>query len=220
MRTFNTLLPTALLGALLATTAAWASHPTPSQMERVQILAHELEDAARHVHRDAERSAHHYTRAENHALRKLHKLEARARHFHREVERYYQDPYHTERDFERLLDAFHEARYAMHHLHAFRHTRRDFHRVERLMHRLTDYYGGYDSGHRYDRHRYDGHRYDRHRYDRRDTYPGAHGRHDYDRGVRWITKPDHRRSDRYENRYDRRRDSDEDSDSDSDSHRH
>lgn len=184
--------PIALLGALVATTAAWASHPSPGQMARVRALAHELEDAAHHVHAAAERSAHHYSRAESDALKKLHRLDDRARHFHREVERYYRDPYHTERDFERLIDAFYEARYAMHYLHAFDHVREDFYQVERLVNRLADYYGGYAywRGH-------GGH----HR------YPGAHGGYYYDRDDRWGTRPGYRRPGWYD-------DSDSDSDSD------
>jgi hypothetical protein len=134
--------PIALLGALVATTAVWANHPTPGQMGRVTILAHELETAAHRVHVAAERSSHHNTRAEDDALRRLHTLDQRARQFHREVERRYRAPYHTEPEFIRLFQAFNNARHAMTYLHAVHPVRRDFNRVERLMYDLVDYYDG------------------------------------------------------------------------------
>lgn len=146
--------------ALLAAPAAWASHPRADQMETVKLLAHRVEDAARHVHREAEERAHHGDREEEEALKALHRLENRARHFHREVERYYGDPGHTEHDFYRLLDAYEDALYAFPHLHGERHVRRDFDRLRRAMDELVRFYGvrGYD-GHGYGRRGYGDYRH-------------------------------------------------------------
>lgn len=161
MKNIKHVFPIALLGALMATPAVWANHPTTREMERVKVLAHELEDAAHHVHVAAERSAHHSSRAESYALGRLHTLDLRARQFHREVERRYRAPYHTEAEFVRLFQAFNDARYALRYLHAVHHVRGDFERVERLVYGLTDYYDGDGFWRRYGGHqRYPGSRYD------------------------------------------------------------
>ncbi len=136
-----------LIGLMTPAMAAWAEHPRYDQMARVKSLAHQLEEAAHHVHKSAERSAHHGTRSERAALRSLHRLAERTRHFHRQVERYYQKPYHTEADFRRLVGTFNPARSEIRYLHAFDHVRKDFHRVEDSMDWLVDYYGGYGSSH-------------------------------------------------------------------------
>lgn len=159
-----------VFAALALTAAAAASHPELDRMDRVRYLAHEIEQAARHVHKQAERDAHHFTRAEDRALASLHHLDKKARHFHREVERHHRDPYHTEADFRALVDAFSDARYQLSHLHAYRHVRQDFHRVEVLMGELVGYYG-YGPGHGYGERRYGPYPYD----------PG----HQYGDGERW-----------------------------------
>lgn len=153
--------------ALLVTTVLFlssagglfASHPRPDEMARIQAVAHELEEAARHVHRQAERRRHHFDRAEAYAFQRLHELERRARHFHRQVERYRQNPYHTERDFLELRAAYFRAAEALPALHGDRHVRRDFERVAYLMHLLDRYYVDRRS---WGERRYDD-RYDRHR---------------------------------------------------------
>ncbi|MDX1645416.1 MAG: hypothetical protein R3244_13765, partial [Thermoanaerobaculia bacterium] len=135
----RTLLVTSVL-FLSSAGGLFASHPRPYEMERIRAVAHELEEAARHVHREAERRRHHYDRAEAHAFARLHELERRARHFHRQVERYRQNPYHTERDFLQLRGAYFRAAEVLPALHGDRHVRRDFERVRYLMHLLDEYY--------------------------------------------------------------------------------
>ncbi len=137
MKTTHLLTGAALL---LAPAVSVASHPERSEMARVQILAHELEEAARHVHRQAERRAHHGWWEER-GLRRLHDLEGEARHFHRQVERYRQNPYHTEADFRRLVASYRRAEEAVHGMHGDRHVERDFYRVARLMDELLALYG-------------------------------------------------------------------------------
>lgn len=135
--------------ALLVPAAAGAAHPEPGQMERVAILAHQVEDAARHVHRAAERRSHHGDYWEERGLVRLHEFEDSARHFHRQVESYRADPYHTEADFRRLVRSYRRAQEGLHWIHPDRHVRRDFRRAEQAMEELMWVYG-YDEGY-YDR---------------------------------------------------------------------
>lgn len=151
---------------LLSAGTLFAAHPQPYEMARIQAVAHELEEAARHVHRQAERRRHHFDRAEAYAFERLHELDRRARHFHRQVERYRQDPYHTERDYFALREAYWRAADSVRALHGDRHVRRDFDRVSYLVRVLDGYYldrrgrrgrGHYDHGYPDDR----GYRHDR-----------------------------------------------------------
>ncbi len=135
---------------VLAAPAAWAAHADYVQPERVRVLAHELEDAARHLHRSAEQARHHFDHAEERALRDLHELEDRARHFHRQTEKRYTSARHVERDFARLQRAFYRAAESMHGLHAYRHIRADFYRAERAMRELEYVFGGHGGHGRYD----------------------------------------------------------------------
>jgi hypothetical protein len=127
-----------------------------AEPDRIQYLAHDLEEAARHVHESAEAYAHHGGRRERRALGTLHRLDRQARHFHRQVERYRRSPRHTEKDYRRLVRAYYEAQQAMRGLHTFEHVYRDFHRVEALIDELAYYYEGrghyrgHDGGHGYD----------------------------------------------------------------------
>lgn len=139
------------LTALVMPLAAGASHPEPGEMARVQVLAHQLENAARRVHLRAEDTRHHGDYWEEKALRRLHDLEAKARHFHRQVERYRPNPYHTAEDFRALERAFYRAEEAMHWLHAYDAVERDFRRLERVMDELQYLYG-HDEHVRYRRH--------------------------------------------------------------------
>ena len=146
------LLLTTTSALILTTSALSASHPERDSMERVRVAAHELEDAARHVHREAERRAHHYDRSEAYALARLHDLESSARHFHKQVERYRRDPHHTQHDFLALRAAYDRATRSLGALHGDHHVQRDFQQVARWMHALDSYYGrpygygGYDRG--------------------------------------------------------------------------
>ena len=102
----------------------------------IAVLAHELENAARHVHHEAEDRLRGYHWAEQDAIRALHRLEQRAEHFHGSVERYNASPRHIERDFYRLRDAYEAAAHSVHYVRS-PHVRRDFRHVERLMGRLN-----------------------------------------------------------------------------------
>lgn len=110
--------------------------------DRIQYLAHDLEEAAHHAHESAEAYAHHGGRRERRALGALHRLDRQARHFHKQVERYHGSPRHTEQDYCGLVRAYHEAQRAMRGLHIFEHVYRDFHRVEVLVDELAYYYEG------------------------------------------------------------------------------
>ena len=144
----TTILIVAAFLALAAT--AQARPPDLGQPDRMKDLAHELQEAAHHVHETAEEYAHHY--GESRVLKALHNLDRQARHFHRQVERYYQDPHHTEKDYRKLKRAYRKARRAIAHLHTYEHVYDDFHRVEVLLGELAYYYGGndHDRGHDYE----------------------------------------------------------------------
>ena len=161
------LIAAAFLG--LAATAQ-ARHPDLGQSDRMKELAHELEEAAHHVHETAEEYAHHY--GESRALKALHRLDRQARHFHREVERYYQNPHHTEKDYRKLVRAFHKARRAMRHLHTYEHVYDDFYRVEVLLGDLAYYY---ERNHHYRENDYE-HGYQGPRHNRRPSRGRTHGR--------------------------------------------
>ncbi len=136
------------LGALTASSAG-ASHPRIDQMERVQVIAHELERATVHLYQAAAHDRHHYGYAERRALEGLYELKRAARHFRRQVERYFREPYHTEADYRSLVRSFHHAVDVAPYLHARRHVPEDFHRAEELFGDLRVYYEG---GDRYGRH--------------------------------------------------------------------
>jgi len=103
---------------------------------RVAALADELEEAARHAHRSAERRIPPHGYFERETLASLHRLEQRARHFHRTVEGRGHDFRHVERDFHKLLGSFDAAAYNVARIRS-PHVRQDFRRVERLVNRLV-----------------------------------------------------------------------------------
>lgn len=152
------------IALLLGAGSVYAAHPEAYELERIQILAHELEDAARHVYYEAKSARHHYDREESYGLKRLRRLDSRARHFHRQVEKHRQNPYHTRDDYYALRESYYLAAEAIRPLHAVRHVRRDFERVGHLIHRLDGYFSrsfdgrrGYVPGH-HDHHRYPDHR--------------------------------------------------------------
>ena len=136
------------ISAALVATAASARHPEVHGTQSLRTLAHELQKKARHVHRSAERSRHHFGYREEAALRALHDLQDRARHFHRRVEKYYEDPHHIEHDYNALAQTYYRATQQIRYLHADSHIHRDFEPVARLMAELNYYYGDdyYDDG--------------------------------------------------------------------------
>jgi hypothetical protein len=115
-------------------------------------LAHELEAATASVHHTAEGTAHHPSRGEHQALRRLHELNREARHFHRQAERYRPSRRHLHNDFGKLARRLWRAATAMHDLHALRPVRRDLRRIAYLMDEISvvGRFGG-DRGHRHAR---------------------------------------------------------------------
>ena len=126
--------------ALLLAGAAFAGHDERDRQPDIRAIAHELEDAAKDLHRRAERTAHHPSYRQERALRRLHELEERADHFHRQVEGHYQSASHTYHDYLELRESFDGARRAMPALHATGEVEREIYRVEVLMNDLEAYY--------------------------------------------------------------------------------
>ncbi len=116
---------------------------------QVKQIAHRVEEAATHAHRQAETESHHGGWAEQQALRALHQLEEAARHFHRQVEQYYQSPTHTDQDFRRLEQAFFSAEQSVPHAHFSQHVLRDYNRTRVQIEQLRRYYS---PGNPYDPH--------------------------------------------------------------------
>ncbi len=117
---------------------------------QVRALAHQVEEKARHVHREAESRAHHGDYRERRALADLHALEQKAAHFHRQVESYRRDPGHTRHDLQSLIRAFNAADNSLRWAHFNQHVRHDFETVRGSLQQLEWYYrrGGYQPPHR------------------------------------------------------------------------
>ena len=107
--------------------------------DRAQLmhLAHELEETAASVHHTAEGTAHHPSRGERQALRRLHELTREAQHFHRQTERYRPGSRHLHDDFGKLARRVRRVQNAMHDLHALRPVRRDLQRISYLMDEIS-----------------------------------------------------------------------------------
>ena len=139
MKTLRNILITtiALLGVA---TVASADHrdrgPRFDRGERLQAVAHQLENRAERLYDLAERQSHHRDRAEARALDALYEFKREARHFHRQVERYTIEPYHVKSDFRELRRAYHRAVGSLDLLHARGHVRREADRVGDVMHEL------------------------------------------------------------------------------------
>ncbi|MEM7350668.1 MAG: hypothetical protein AAF657_07670 [Acidobacteriota bacterium] len=150
--------------------AAWASYyPEYRQMKKVKYLAHELYEGADHLYEKSSYYSRRGDRYERRAARDLHDLAKAAHHFYDQVDRYYRQPRHTEKDFRRLIYAYHEAVDGFRYLEAYDHYRRDFRCLIETMDKLVHYYGGYGA---YDRHggygNYD--RHDDYKYRKGDRY--------------------------------------------------
>jgi hypothetical protein len=147
------------------------SYPNSGQMERVAALAHEIDDVATSIRRQAERNNRRPDRDEARMLADLRELDGRASHFHAQVESYRQDPRHTADDFAALEDAFFRLGETLRYVNRRPYIDRGLDRIYPLMNELSRYYGR--SG--YDRRGYD--RYGQDRYgDGRDRYDGRSDR--------------------------------------------
>lgn len=139
--------------------------------ERVKQLAHEVEEAARHLRRAADGRGHHGDWSEDRFRRAAYEFERSAEHFHRQVESWRQDPSHSRSDFYRLSSAFRELDWAIRQAHADGHVWSDFQRARVAIEELDlAYRGGY-----YDDRGHDDHGRDRDR--------------DHDRGRRYPPRP-------------------------------
>lgn len=83
-----------------------SGYPEIGHMDRVSVLAHEIDVTATALHRGFEYNNRRPDWAENRAMLALHDLNREARHFHAEVESYAQSPWHTVNDFRRLERSF------------------------------------------------------------------------------------------------------------------
>ncbi|HEX9942015.1 MAG TPA: hypothetical protein VGG03_08365 [Thermoanaerobaculia bacterium] len=148
-------------------------YPQSGQMERVAVLAHEIEDVAASIHRQAARNNRRPDRDVARVLADLHQLEERADHFHGQVESYRQDPRHTRDDFAALEEAFYETADSLRYIQPRPYIDRGMDRIYDLMNELSRYYGRSGYGRWGDRGR-DRYGYGHDRYDRR------YGRDRYD----------------------------------------
>lgn len=106
---------------------------------QIQVLAHDLDDAATHVWQQASEERHHMTPQEQYSIDRLRVFAERAHHFHEMVEQEWTHPEHLRRDYARLYRAFGQARFANHLLlHGTRHEQGDFRRAEAAMARLDE----------------------------------------------------------------------------------
>ena len=110
--------------------------------ERVKQLAHDLDEAAEHVHIQAERETDNQWGRDSRAIMALHEFAEAAEHFHRQVESYSNDPRHTQNDFYNLTYAYRDASRAMHYARFSEHVLRDWYEAEDAFRQLRRYYRG------------------------------------------------------------------------------
>lgn len=130
----------------------WGQRPGHGgwRWERVKQLAHEAEETAEHLHRDAESREHHDDWREERFLRATHELEEAARHFHRQVEAWRQDPSHSRSDYYSLSQALRDVEWTIRDAHVDQHVWSDYQSLRRIVDELDSAYrGGYghDDGH-------------------------------------------------------------------------
>jgi hypothetical protein len=153
------------------------SFPDSRRMERVAYLAHQLDDTARGIYRQASRNNRRPDQYEAQMLNDLNQLYGQAAHFHDEVESNRQNPRHTANDFARLEQSFNQLGVTMQSVRPRPYIDRGMERIYNLMTELSRYYGGrgysrwghygHDRGDRYDNG--DHHDGDHHDRDNRDN---------------------------------------------------
>ncbi|MDZ4676354.1 MAG: hypothetical protein SGI74_02500 [Oligoflexia bacterium] len=131
-----------VLSILFLSSASFASHPTVEEMAEVMRLAHRVATVTEQVHKQAENEAYngHGGNYQERALVALHRLSESAEHFHHQAEEYYQNPQHTERDFENLMHTFSNTRQELYYAHFSSYVMRNWYRVERSVARLAYMY--------------------------------------------------------------------------------
>jgi hypothetical protein len=182
-------------------------YPDRNQADRVTSQAYDLARTAAAMHREFERNNRRPSRGEEQVAAQLHALSDQASHFYSEIggyghegygqDRYGQDRYgrggyghegygqdlrHTQRDFERVLQAYDQTIDTLRYIGRRGYVDQGMERIAYLLSDLNRYYGvsGWNRGryNRYDRDgrggydRYDRDGYDRDRYDRQDDRDG------------------------------------------------
>ena len=123
-------------------------YPSRHEMQNVQVVAHQLEDATYRLSRDAERVNRRPSPPVARMLDSLRDLNSRAVRFHRQVESYYQDPRRTEAEFAALLRSYDYTLTALDSIHPQRYLLQGMDRIDDLMGRISysyDRYSEYDS---------------------------------------------------------------------------
>ena len=153
-------------------------YPDYGHMDRVSALAHEIDQTARYIYREAARNNRYPDRNEARMLQGLYQLYGRADRFHDQVESYRRDPRRTDAEFVALEQSFNRLGNALRYVEPRSYVDRGMQRIYDLMSDLSRYYGrsgygrwgrygqdryGYDRDDRYDRYDRDGYddRYDR-----------------------------------------------------------
>jgi hypothetical protein len=155
--------------------------------EQAYALAHQVDETASSIYRQAARNNRRPNRTEARALASLSQLNAAASHFHGEVESYRQDPRHTANDFARLVSAYDNAVESLRWIEPRPYVDRGMDRIADMLTEMSPFYGRtYDRWHGHgqdwDRHdRYDHDRHDRDRDGRDRSDRGRDGRDDRDR---------------------------------------
>jgi hypothetical protein len=140
---------------------------------RVAALAHEIEQTASSIHREAERNNRRPDRSEARMLSALHDLNEEAEDFHDRVESRHGASNGAVREFEELVRAYRETGRVLDRVDPRPYVDRGMERIGYLLSEMSGYYG-----------RRGDYRYDRHGSDRygRD---GRYGHDRYGRDDRW-----------------------------------
>jgi hypothetical protein len=153
---------------------------------RVAVLAHELEQTAASIHRQAERNNRRPDRWEARMLAALHELNEEAERFHEQVESRHGSPRSAERDFEDLVETYWRTGDVLDRVEPRPYVDRGMERIGSLLHELSGYYGG-RSGDRFGYDRRGNGRNDHRGYDHRGYDRDGRGRDRdrYDRDGDW-----------------------------------
>lgn len=136
---------------------------------RVAALAHEMEETASGIYREAARNNRRPDRAEARMLSALRELSQEAHDFQRQVSYRSEGSRRTSREFDDLVDAYRETGRALDRVAPRPYVDRGMQRIGYLLSEVSGHYGR--QGRYYDRDRRDDRgRYGRDRYDRRDRY--------------------------------------------------
>lgn len=131
---------------LIPAAAANADHAYGGDIA-IRALAEDVAYFAGDVYRDARHLAR--DRHDRRAVEALRDLDRDARHFNRQARRYYRDPLHTARDFERLRVSFYVAHDYLPGFYGYGSLERDFYALADAIRRLE--YAFRDVGYRYRR---------------------------------------------------------------------